>query len=325
MDTNAIETCQYLGYKEHSPYVPHPNDIHGFFSYSVDGGATGHVKKYSWTPYGVGVLDDSWGNAGEVVFSFQTTPTGEWVMYEGAIDIGNNLIIASATDISGVSTDSILKLIDVPGGYIIDSIDLTDWWIRVYDGEAGGQQSSGPNDLSFRDGFLFMGSHSTCMNQVIEPNVEDVTDELLWNRWVNQNGDYTGDRNFEDTAFNLWICHDHMVGPYKYNFAVSENLFSAFPVYDCGAVSYGLYAPDGTGLGYYACAGAYAGGKWMARFLANGSAYDGMYFDGMNVGDNTVHFVGQDTFRGTLGAPISVEEDVHAKFAVSQNLSLIHI
>jgi len=319
--TNAaqVETCSYLAHQEHSPYVPHPYEMDGFFSLSIDGVPTAHVKKYQWVPNGAGILDDSWGEQGEVTYSLVISPTSEWPMYSGAIDIGEDLIVASGTDIAGVSTESILKLIDVPDGYVYDSIDLTDWWIRMLDGgDGGGQQSSGPNDFDYANGMLVMGSHSTCMNQMIDPHA-DVTDELSWNKWVNQNGDITGDHNFEATAEHPWLCHDYVVGPYKYNTDTDALNFVCFPSYDCGAVTYGLYAPDGTGLGYYAAAGEAAGAKWMAKFLDNGSAFDGLYTDGMNLGNAQYYFIAQDSFKGTIMWGVSVEEDAPAQFAVSQN------
>ena len=88
-----------------------------------------------------------------------------------------------------------------------------------------------------------------------------------------------------------------------------------------GAAIYaiGMYAPDGTGLGYYAAAGENAEGKWIAKFLDNGSAYDGLYTDGANLGNPQLYFIAQDSFKGSLVFEISVEEDAPAQFAVSQN------
>jgi len=315
----AIETCTFDAYNIHSPYVPDPNSMTGFFSLSIDASPVAHVRKYTWTPGGDGILDTSWGDAGEVTYATPTSPTSEWTQYAGAIDIGSNLIMASATDISGVATESTLKLISVSGGYVIDSIDLTDWWIRVFDGDHGGQMSSGPNDFDYRNGMLVMGSHSTCMNMMIDPHAEYLDDELSWNKWVNQNGDYVGDHNFEPTATNLWICHDYNVAPYKYNTDTDALNFVCFPSFDCGAVTYGLYAPDGTGLGYYAAAGEYAEGKWMAKFVDCESAYDGLYTDGANVGNAQLYFIAQDSFKGMLVYKVSVEEDAPAQFVVSQN------
>jgi hypothetical protein len=317
-DAGQVQTCAYNSYKEHSPYIPDPYSMTGFYQMSIDGAPAGHLRKYEWVPNGEATLDDAWGDAGDVSFSIVTNPAGEWPAYVGAIDVGGDLIMCSATDLSGVSTESILKFIDVPDGYEVDQLDLTDWWIRMDEGEVG-QQSSGPNDFDFRNGMLVMGSHSTCMNQMIDPNVEDRTDESAWNKWVNQNGDYTGDHNFEDTAANPWVCHDYNVGPYKYNTDSDALNFVAFPAYDCGAVTYGLYAPDGTGLGYWAAAGEHAAGKWCAKFLDNGSPFDGLYTDGMNVGNSQFYFIGQDSFMGTLAWEVSVEEDAPAQFAVSQN------
>ena len=319
-NASAIETCSFGAYNIHSPYVPDPNSMTQFFSFSVDGSPVAHVRKYAWTPNGDATLDDSWGESGEVTFSLQTTPTGEWPNYAAMIDVGGDLLVATGTDISGISTESVLQLIDVPVGYIEATIDLTDWWIRIQDGLDGGQKSSGPNDFDYRNGLLVMGSHSTCMNMMIDPHADDLEDDLSWNKWVNQNGDYVGDHNFEPTATAVWVCHDYNVAPYKYNTDSDALNFIAFPAYGCGAVTHGLYAPDGTGLGYYAAAGEYDAGKWMAKYLDCESAFDGLYTDGMNVGNSNLHFIAQDSFKGTIQyTAVSVEEDAPAQFAVSQN------
>ena len=320
-DTGLIETCTFNSYFQGAAYVPDPNSNDGFFSLSIDASFVGHVHKYQWVPNGEGVLDDGWGDSGEVTYTL-ISAVGEWVSYAGAQDIGNDRIIATATDLSGTSTESILKVISVSGGYVETDIDLSDFWIRMDEAilPKTGQQASGPSDVDFQNGMLVLGSHSSCMNQMIDPNADDLDDPLSFNRWVNQNGDYTGDHNFEDTADNAWVCHDYNVAPYKYNTATDGLNFVAFPSYGCGAVSHGLYAPDGTGLGYKAFAGENDAYKNMAKFLDCDSAYDGIYCDATNLDNNkNLHFVGQDSFNGELLWEVSVEEDAPAQFAVSQN------
>jgi hypothetical protein len=77
-DAAQAETCAYFAYQEHSPYIPHPYEMDGFFSLTIDGVPTAHVQKFQWVPNGVGILDDSWGDQGEVTYSIVTSPTGEW-------------------------------------------------------------------------------------------------------------------------------------------------------------------------------------------------------------------------------------------------------
>jgi len=268
-ETGTIETCSYMGWNEHAPLVPDPYSDTMFFIMTVNDSAIAHLKKYSWVPNGVGELQTDWGVNGEVTWDINTIPHDKWPNYSSIIYAGNNVIIGTNTDVFGVSSESELVLIDAVEGYEIRRIDLSEWWIRIDDGLFCGQQSSGPNDFDMRNGLLFMGSHTTCMNQMIDPFDED------WNRWVNQNGDYVGDKNFEESQESChWICHQYLSPPFKYSISCNENLFSCFPAYGMGPVSFGLYAPDGTGLGYYAYADEAAGGKWASRFVDYGSAYD---------------------------------------------------
>jgi len=299
-DTGSIETCSYMGWYEHAPLVPDPYSDNMFFIVTVENNFTSHLMKYSWSPNGTGELQTGWGVDGEVTWNINTI-SGEWSNYMSLIYAGNDVLVGTNTDISGISTESELVLIDAVEGYETKRIDLSEWWIRVQDGEAGGQQSSGPSDFDVRHGLLFIGSHSSCLNQLIDPFDED------WNRWVNQNGDYLGDHNFEDTSNNPWICHDYNVAPYKYQFTADDNLFSIFPSYDMGSVSFGLYAPDGTGIGYYAYAGETRYGKWAVRFIDYGSAYDGIYSDNRSIGENVSwHFIGHDSIKGRIASSFLV-------------------
>ena len=148
-------------------------------------------------------------------------------------------------------------------------------------------------------------------------------DEEDWNRWVNSNGDYTGDHNFEEDSEKPWICHDYNVGPYKYQIHADANLFSVFPSFDMGALSFGMYAPDGTGLGYLAYSGETAGGKQSTTFLDEETAFDGMYMDNVSTegdwsGPVGIWFLGHDSIRGIISDQVGVDEAPSA-YAVAQN------
>jgi hypothetical protein len=165
-----------------------------------------------------------------------------------------------------------------------------------------------------------LGSHSTCVNQLFDPYYTDEKDAV---KWTNTNGDYTGDHNFEPTAKVKWVCNDYNVGPYKYSTALDANLFMIFPSFDMGAVSFGLYAPDGTGMGYQTLAGETAYQKYGAEFIDYDSAYDGIYTTS-NVGrtaagaDATIWFIAHDSIKGVITNQVGVAE-APAAFAVAQN------
>ncbi len=93
-----------------------------------------------------------------------------------------------------------------------------------------------------------------------------------------------------------------------------------------GAVTAGLIAPDGTGIGWFAVAGETTDGKNLNMFIDGGSAYDGMYLDNASMGSTTANtadgfwYIAYDSIKGTITSqPVSVEENAPAAFSVAQN------
>jgi hypothetical protein len=102
---------------------------------------------------------------------------------------------------------------------------------------------------------------------------------------------------------------------------MDNNMFMAFPAYGLGAVSFGLYAPDGTGMSYWELAGETALQKYGVQFIDYESAYDGFYCTN-NSGtavDATIWYVGQDSIKGILTNQVGVKDAAPAAFAVAQN------
>jgi len=151
--------------------------------------------------------------------------------------------------------------------------------------------------------------------------------------WTNGNGDHILDHNDEEDAIKPWVCNDYNVSPYKYNISPDDNMFSFVPSYDMGAVSFGLLAPDGTGVGYLAFAGENAGFKITNNFIDSGSAFDGIYCDNntsafpdslaatqWNTDESKGYwFIGHDSIKGIIAKEVAVEDEAPAAFAVAQN------
>jgi hypothetical protein len=163
--------------------------------------------------------------------------------------------------------------------------------------------------------------HGTCVQQVIDPYREgDINDMTLW---VNQNGDYIMDRNWEPTANAPWMCNDYNApGISTYN-TTDDNGFSAMPLHAVGAVSFCLLAPDGTGIGYFSFAGELTGPKWTDVFVDTGCSYDGLYSDNPSAGITEDRigwwYVAHDSIKGTISNKTGVSESAPAAFTVSQN------
>ena len=136
--------------------------------------------------------------------------------------------------------------------------------------------------------------------------------------WNNGNGDYLGDLCRNDPACPWGVDYR---GPYKYRTNSCKYGFTQFASYDMGAVSFGLLAPDGTGIDYFAFAGETASKKVGSVILQYGSPYDGMYTDNKSTSEGDVNwtYIAHDSFMGTLtSSPVTVEE-APAAFAVAQN------
>jgi hypothetical protein len=237
---------------------------------------------------------------------------------------GRDVLFVVNADISGSGSVSELIYLDVADGAEIRRLDLSEWWVDLNDGLLGGQYCGGPTELFLRRDLLAMGSHGSCVNMLMDPYAENQAESV---KWVNQNGDYIGDRNFEPGSQKQWVCNDHYSGPYKYNVTLDDNLFTLFPIYDMGAVSFGLFAPDGTGIGYLALAGETARQKYGVELIDSDSPYDGLYTTN-NTGagaasgqiDATFWYVGCDSVKGVIAERVAVHEPKPGSFAVSQNI-----
>ena len=285
----------------------------------------GSIHKYKWVPGGDAEIQTDFGDAGyaELVSNIHNREPG--VATDGVY-----IFTADSNHSATSEADSDFFIYDLDG-FLVDQIDLTEWWSSPQSLEAGAQMNGGPNVMDYRNGHIFLNCHCSCINQMVDPiRYLDSGDTDDFYVWTNGNGDYVLDHNFEETAALPWVCMDFNVGPYKYTISADDNLFSIVNAYDVGAVTFGLYAPDGTGIGYMAVAGETAGWKRGEYLLDGGTAYDGMYLDNMQSGgshyewnatiaDGKTYFLGHDSISGIITNAVSVKNESPAAFSVAQN------
>jgi len=263
----------------------------------------GALMKLRFVPGGDAEIVTEWGkNAplSEIPSTFDAVSAG--VATDGSYLYTNDTNYTTTND-----PDSEFYIYDMDG-FLVEEIDLTPWWSSASDYEAGGQMNGGPRSFDIKNGYLFLNCHCNCLVQMIDPGrylKSGNYDDLFV--WSNGNGDYTLDKNFEETARYPWVCNDYNVGPYKYNSSSDDKLFSAANAYDVGAVSFGLLAPDGTGLGYFAFAGDTAGWKKGVVFIDNDTPYDGLYCDdtkftrnGLTPTNEGIFYIGHDSIKGRI-------------------------
>jgi len=320
-DATLLETTSIMVYRGYTNLALDPNDHTIFYYNSQRPSAVAEVGKYKWVPNGESELQTDWGESG--YFMYQLPQREDEYMNSCAI-VGDQILTINSEFKSGLSTESELIYISLEDGTESGRVDIAKWWVSPADAEAGAQLSGGPHKIiNGPNDTVYLSSHTTCLDQAIEPlrngEIGNDIDEITM--WVNGNGDYVGDHNFSSDAKNPWVCFDFNVGPYKYISAPDANGFTMFPSYDMGAVSFGLYAPDGTGIKYLSFAGETAGVKRGEFIVDVDSAYDGIYTDNDSADSDKVGwwYVAHDSIKGIITSnPVAVEE-APAAFSVAQN------
>ena len=195
--------------------------------------------------------------------------------------------------------------------------------------EKRGQQASGPNHADFRmvhgQPLLALTAHGSCLQNVINPQDADQD----WQRWINGNGDYIADHNWQADDRNAWVCNDYGPPARTYTASLDNEGFVMSSAYEEGAVSFHLFAPDGTGIGLFPYSGETAGPKYSNLIVQYGSAYDGIYCDNESSDPGSVEwqenvggvwYIAHDSISGTItNEAVSVEEVAPAAFVVVQN------
>jgi flagellar hook assembly protein FlgD len=315
-DASLMETTISYEVCDPGALAFHPEDFTKFYKCGLDNAGNKQVNAWTWVPNGQAVAITDFGDDG--IYKFSVNYPASWEFGPGLRNDGGPYLLTTNGDLSGTSAESELVYIDFDGTEV-QRLDLSEWYVDLDDAEAGGQSSSGPATLSTWKSYVVTGAHSTCLNMLIDIYYEDEDEAIIW---ANSNGDYTGDHNFEEDSEKPWVCNDYNVGPYKYNIPIEKNGFSFFPSFDMGAVSFGLYAPDGTGLGYQALAAETAKQKLDTSVISGGTAYDGLLVSNNSQEEDTTgwFWVGYDTFKGVISKdPVAVEEAAPAAFAVAQN------
>ena len=325
VDTTLIETTAYMGWNDCGKIAFMPGDHKYFFVQNYilkalipDG--LHHVMKYKWTPNGLSEQVMEFGEDG--MFTVKNTSAS----YSGPIsdNVSSLWIINGDNSYPESYNPEALYYVDPDTGSLLREYDFSWlWWdpaeiARAL--ETGDKYHGGPTYANFSDGRIYNSGWSFCLKHCIDPYQEDDEDVTLW---YNGNGDYIGDRFFEpDRGAKAWFCSAGSGAPWPYDYAADKNHFSIFSSYDLGALSFGLIAPDGTGVKYFALPGETAAIKYGQLFVDNGSAFDGIYCD--NTADETMKtslwYVAHDSIKGILTASsVSVDEASPAAFSVAQN------
>ncbi len=269
----------------------------------------GSIQKIRFVPGGDAEIIEDWGENAPYATIFETVGGGS----AGMATDGEYLFTNDENHTASNDADSDFYIYNMDG-FLIDEVDISIWWSSAEDFAKDAQMNGGPNNFECRHGKVVLNCHCNCLNQMYDPArylKSGEREDLLV--WTNDNGDYTLDHNWEVTADKKWVCNDYNVGPYKYCVSTDDNLFTAVCSYDVGTTSFGLFAPDGTGLGYYTFAGDTAGQKKGEMFIDSGTPFDGLYTDNEHHRRTTggIFFLGHDSVKGVItssSGPVDVSE-----------------
>ncbi len=308
-----LSDARYLFYGGYMAVLP--TDHSKFFIDSIKSEGVKVLTKWVFTPKGVAVQDSAWGKNGEYAY------TGTWTANHqagaGIVSDEKDRFFLSNADIQAPGSEAKLIVLNAADGSEIRRLDLAKWWVSQNDGKTGGQVCGGPNDISLKNGIMALGAHGTCVNSVINPYAETTDDAVLW---VNRNGDYIGDHNWDPSSKLPWVCNDYNTYPYKYTTDMDDKGFVIFTAYGYNVPgnSFGLYAPDGTGVAYKNFAEeTLTGDSFTNLFVDYGSAYDGIY--STNGSKKGTWFTAHDSFKGVITNQTSVAESAPVPFSVAQN------
>ncbi|MHB9027956.1 MAG: FlgD immunoglobulin-like domain containing protein [Candidatus Latescibacterota bacterium] len=313
MDSTLVETTSSVSSKQ---FLLDPADHGKFFIQTLEK-TRGNVSKWTWVPNGKSVPVTDWGTDNGVSYFHSGTSFNH-----GGMAFADDKIIVGLCERDNPIANTVLCYLDMQEGNLLRTIDVSDRWFSVDEHTLGGQYAGGPGQIYARNNRVFLSQFNACYREMIDPSIEDIDEYVVWG---NDNGDYVGDHNFDPTSTKKWVCFDYNVAPYSYTTDADENMFSSFGAYDLGAVSFGLIAPDGTGIGYFALAGETAKYKQGTLFCDYGSPYDGIYTDNASSFEKNqigrgMWFIGHDSIKGTIGTQIGVKESAPAAFSIAQNV-----
>jgi len=322
--SSQVETCSIpFGYGTGQYNTLLPTDHQYMFAQVGQTGQHG-IAKFKWVPNGTGEVVTDFADNG---YSW-TTAYFHGGEDEAGIGTDGNYLYTNTGSIYNDAAESDARIWDFDGT-LVKKIDTTDWWSEPENVAKGAQMNGGPNTITSRPGKVYLNCHCSCMKQMVDPTAAAEGDDSDLIVWANGNGDGTMDSNgFDktDTTTRPWACNDYWTGTYSWGYDGDNHGFAYGIAYNFGAVSFGLLAPDGTGMQYRAYAGETTGFKFEMLVCDNGSAFDGIYCDNVHedyaFSDPATYgfwFVGQSSFSGVLTSRIGVADAAPAAFAVAQN------
>ena len=291
-DASHAETTAYRGWAENSRIALHSYDSRYFFTQSLRPTGVLDMRKWEWVPNGEAILHSEWGDNGIITDSSALDPSIP--LYSGPVSDTQGILYFTNVENTESGKRYSIACADENDGSIIKKQDLTPWYAVSDD------VCTGFSSLSFTSGMLFLNSSLSPVTLMVSPYamMENDSDFTMWS---NGNGDGVGDKAANLDYSDPWACIDPARTPVAGALSADTKNFSLFPVEGVNGASFGAYAPDGTGIGYFQLPGMDKGSVYGLHIVDTGSAYDGLYYGGVSDNsDEGVWYTGYDSFKGTI-------------------------
>jgi hypothetical protein len=299
-DPAFLETTAYPGRAEAPRLALSPREWGKFFTLSAEPGAA-TLRKREWVSNGDALLVTAWGNNGSISYpSWDHThsplyglPFSGGPVSDGADRIYFPSLWPKDNAHAVPDMDAGIICVNIQDGAPVKKLALP-WWSSPPDAVYC------PDYMEYRNGMLFVSSPFSCLVQMIDPAAEN---EAGMVRWENGFGDGVWDKNLPSGSPQAtWACFGRETPPYPENLTIDACGFGLFPATGFGAASFGGFAPDGTGMGYFPLPGLQEGAVFGLQVIDTGSAFDGILFSGIGTdGDSAgVWYRGCDSIKGII-------------------------
>ncbi len=285
-DLSLLETTRYFTRPDRGRMAVSSENPQFFFTQALEPGAV-VTRAWQWIPNGDAVLRTNWGDDGDGVTSVPSGFDPDTVPYSGPVTDRTGYLFSTVLAPGNTGSFPALDYIDPADGTFIKRQDLSPW----------PETEGTPTELAYRYGRLLLSSPGSVIFRAVEP-VAGLDDESNFIQWENGVGDGFADGvGVQGTPRGV---------------SMDQNGFAIFAE-NGPAPSIGVFAPDGTGVGYFSLSGLTDGLAGGLHIIDTGSPFDGLYYAG---GDSAgVRYAGYDVFKGVLsgnidcfGPPVSFTE-----------------
>lgn len=249
-DLSLLETTRYRSHPDRGRMAMHPGNHRLFFTQALESGKM-VSREWEWTPNGDAVLQTNWGV--DWMMDIDSALDPDTAHYSGPVTIYGDCFCSTDLAQRELRSFPALDFFDVNDGTHVKRFDLTPWF----------GEDAVPTELAYQNDRLLLSLPESSLFQVVSPymNLEDESSFILWENGI-------GD-GFADT----------LPAPGEPRSAAMDRNGFVYFTDNGSAPSIGVFASDGTGVGFFSLPGMTGSRMDDIQVIDTGSSFDGIYFE----------------------------------------------